>query len=216
MRAPSPSGVGRLHILTDTVLQTRFSHLELARQAFAGGADVVQFRHKPPIQGRAAIAAELAATAQRFGRVLVINDHVDIAAGLDRVGLHVGAEDLNPLLARGRIGPGRLLGATVNDAAMLEALAEAPIDYVGIGPVFGTTSKANARPALGLDRFAALAAKSRHPVIAIGSISAERVAEVIAAGAYGVAVLGAVALAADPERETKRIKEALSRAGVDP
>jgi thiamine-phosphate pyrophosphorylase len=174
-------------------------------QVIAGGADLVQLRDKEAsdAQMRAwaeAIAARCAGTATRA----LVNDRVDIAVGAG-LGAHVGHGDLDPWTARARLGPDALLGATANDLGELAALADAPIDYVGVGPVFGTFNKRDPAPTLGLDGLAAMVRAARVPVIAIGSVRADRVPAMLATGAWGVAVLGAVTAASVPPREAVEV-----------
>ena len=196
-------GVPRLHVITDRA--RGHDPLALADAAVTGGADLVQLRDKEASDAQmrawaAAIAARCAGTATRA----LVNDRVDIAVGAG-LGAHVGHGDLDPWTARARLGPDALLGATANDLGELAALADAPIDYVGVGPVFGTVNKRDPAPTLGLEGLAAMVRAARVPVIAIGSVRADRVPAVLATGAWGVAVLGAVTAAAVPPREAVEV-----------
>lgn len=201
-------------MLTDTTLQRRYSHAQLAELACRGGASVVQWRQKEPITDREAwmAAAAVAAVCKRHGVACVLNDRADFAAASGADGVHLGRQDLPPGAARRVLGPDAWVGLTVNNEAQLAEAQALPVDYLGIGPVFGTRSKASPAPALGLERFAAMVAQCTVPVIAIGSVSVERVAEVCAAGAYGIAVLSGVTQAPDPELAARRYAEAIDRA----
>jgi thiamine-phosphate pyrophosphorylase len=208
-----PDGLGRLHVITDESRPTRFSHSDLARLAVAGGADVVQFREK-----RERSTAELVALARTVsercrerGAACIVNDRADVALEAGARGVHVGRADLAPGEARRLLGAGAIIGATVHDLEELRSLATAPIDYLGVGPVFGTSSKRTGLPPLGLDGLGRIARAAGLPVIAIGNITPERVAAVLAAGAYGVAVLAGVCLAGDPQAAAARYRDEIER-----
>lgn len=206
--------IGRLHVITDEVIQDRFDHLSLARLAIDGGATVIQYREKRPLADRArlAVAESLAQLCADRGATLIIDDRADLAA-LVGVGLHVGPNDVPVDRARTLVrGP---IGATANrlDRATDPELARA--DYLGCGPVFGTTSKGERPPPrLGLEALAGICDAVSLPVIAIGGLRVERVPEVLRAGAHGVAILGAIALAEDPAEMTARFVRAIEEASV--
>lgn len=163
------------------------------------GDCVVQYRHKAylPDRDRAELMA-IGALAQEMGRRLVVNDRVDLALESGAGGVHLGQGDDDPRAAAALLGPRALIGATVHSMAELVALASAPIHYIGVGPVYGSHSKATGLPDLGLDGLAALAAASPWPVVAIGGIGLAQVPEVLAAGAHGVAVISAFCHAEHP------------------
>jgi thiamine-phosphate pyrophosphorylase len=139
---------------------------------------------------------------ESFGTTLVVNDYPEIARSLPehRCGVHIGQADGTPQQARAMIGSNRLLGVTIHSLVELEALIQTrvPVDYVGVGPVFGTTSKHLALPPLTLKGLRALVLASPFPVVAIGGITRTNVAEVVAAGVAGVAVLSEFVCAEDP------------------
>jgi thiamine-phosphate pyrophosphorylase len=204
--------VGRLHVITDETLQTRYSHTELARLAALGGADVVQLREKRPWPTRRlveTVRALAAALGETGGTRLVVDDRVDVALAAGAAGVHLGRDDLEVGLARRLLGPGAVIGGTANSLEEARRVAATPVDYLGVGPVFGTRSKANPAPALGLDGLRAIVRAVEAPVIAIGSVTADRVAEILETGAHGVAVLSAVACADDPARATAAFRQAL-------
>ena len=215
--------VGRLHVITDELLQTRFSHAELAIMAAAGGADIIQYREKRPLTTRAMISAAqamIAATRNQAAKggvsretPVLIDDRADIAAAVGAPALHLGRDDLPPAAARRILGPDAIIGGTANSLEEAIRVAREPIDYLGVGPVYGTTSKGDrAAPKLGLPALAEIAAAVDLPVIAIGGITVESVAEVLATGAYGVAVLSAVVCADDPQAATAAFRDAIDRA----
>lgn len=206
--------VPRLHVITDETIQQRHSHAALARLALAGGADCVQFREKRPWATAELVraAGEVVAACVAAKAVAIVNDRVDVAVAVGAPAVHLGREDLPVSVARRLLGEGGLIGGTTNSLAEAARVWETDVDYLGVGPVYGTASKANPAPALGLAAFARIAAACPKPVIAIGGIDATRVGAVMAAGAHGVAVLSAVVAAQDPAASTQRCRDALDAA----
>ena len=206
--------VGRLHVITDEVLQEQFTHAELAAAAAAGGADVIQYREKRPISTREMIrvAGLMSLACQDLGVSLLIDDRVDVAAAVGATAVHLGREDLPPDVARQILGPDAIIGGTANSVEEAVKVAMQPVDYLGVGPVFGTTSKGSrAAPMLGLERFAEICAAVDKPVIGIGSITVDRVGDVLAVGAYGVAVLSAVVCQDDPQESCRAFANEIAR-----
>jgi thiamine-phosphate pyrophosphorylase len=208
------SGIGRFHVITDETLQQRFSHLELARLATEGGADCIQYREK-----RLCTTRELVETARRIEQALrdtpaklTVNDRVDVASAVGAAGIHLGPDDLEPTVARGLLGESLVIGATANNLEQALRMARQPIDYLGVGPVFGTRSKASPASPLGLPALAEIVRAVPLPVIAIGSITTDRVEAVLETGAHGVAVLSAVTCTADPREAARKFSETILRA----
>ena len=129
---------------------------------------------------------------------LVVNDRSDIAK-VAQAGLHIGPNDIAPHIAREILGKDAIIGATANNLTMLRQLKSAPIDYVGVGPVFGTKSKENPSETLGIEGLRALVTESPFPVIAIGSVQANQVQSILETGAHGVAVISGIVLQDDPK-----------------
>ena len=191
--------IPRLHVITDTELQARYTHMQLAQLAWAAGGCAVQYRNKRfDLALDMAEAQAIARHAQATHNCLIVNDSVALAGELNAQGLHLGREDGDPRAAAELLGPEVVIGATVHSLAELAALHGAAIHYIGVGPVYGTRSKSTGLPDLGLDGLAAICAASPWPVIAIGGIELRHVPEVLAAGAHGVAILSAFCLADDP------------------
>ncbi|HXV76534.1 MAG TPA: thiamine phosphate synthase [Candidatus Polarisedimenticolaceae bacterium] len=212
------SGIGRLHVITDETVQTRWSHVELARAAALGGADRVQYREKRPRTTR-----ELVETARRIRRALdgtaarlVLNDRIDVAVAAGAGAVHLGRDDLDPAIARRLVGDSMRIGATANDLEQALRAARLPVDYLGVGPVFGTRSKTAPAPALGLVRLAEIVRAVPLPVIAIGNITVDHVAAVLATGVHGIAVLSAIACAHDPREATSGFARAIDHARSGP
>ncbi|QAY62269.1 thiamine phosphate synthase [Xylanimonas allomyrinae] len=176
------------------------------RAAVAGGATAVQLRD-PDASTRelAELGAALLAVLRPAGVPLVVNDRIDVALAIGADGAHVGQGDLDPVTARRLLGPEAHLGlsvSTTREAAAAAALPPGTLDLLGVGPVRTTTSKANARPAIGVDGLAAITAAARAagapPCVAIGGLRAGDLPALRAAGAVGAAVISAVCGTPDP------------------
>lgn len=215
-----PDQLGRLHVITDVVLQTRWTHAEIARLALEGGADTIQYREKRPLVTRELIAdaAAVVDICRAAQALAIIDDRADVVAAIGATGIHLGRHDLPVDVARRLLGTDVIIGGTANSLEEARTVWRTPIDYIGVGPVFGTASKANPAPVLGLAALAAIVAESPVPVIAIGNISPDRVADVLATGAYGVAVLSGVTCAEDPRSAARayvdRIQTWLAKGGA--
>ena len=186
---------------------------DVARAFLAGGARWLQLRAKAIGSGAFLdLASAILQDTTAAGATLIINDRADIAVLSGAPGLHVGQEDLAPADARAVIGIEPMLGLSTHTQEQWERAVREPISYLAIGPVFGTGTKDTGYHAIGLEtvRRAAEAA-SRHglPAVAIGGITLENAASVIAAGAASVAVIGDL-LKGDPEARCRSFVHALS------
>ncbi|MFZ5586703.1 MAG: thiamine phosphate synthase [Thermodesulfobacteriota bacterium] len=202
--------VGRLHVLTDTELQQRFSHLELAELAIAGGADAIQFRQKRgSTRELIETARQMQALCRRHGVRLIVNDRLDVALAAGADGVHLGQDDFPLALAREILGPDKIIGGSASTLAEARLCQAQGVDYIGLGPVYPTSSKADASPAGGLELVRRAARELGLPVIAIGGIDEARAAAVMAAGAHGVAVISAVCCQGDPAAAAAGLRRAL-------
>lgn len=143
---------------------------------------------------------------------VLVNDRVDVALAAGAAGAHLGQDDPPLDALRASVPPGFLLGISVGSAPEAERVQGWPADYWSVGPCFATGNKPDAGRALGPDGFAALTrlAPDGMPVIGIGGIAAGNAAEVIRAGAVGVAVIGAVLGASDPESAARELSVAVA------
>ena len=198
--------IGRLHVITDSAIQARFSHLQLARLALAGGAEVIQYRRKDAAT-RTLLQEAIAIRALCRGKAtLMVNDRADVALFADADGVHLGDLDLPLSLARDLLGPHRYLGGSADNAEEATARGREGADYAGIGPVFPTGSKRDAGDVIGLEGLARAVQATRVPLIAIGGITLENLPQVLATGVHGVAVLSAVCCAPDPAAATASLR----------
>lgn len=178
-------------ILDSAALDRRGIALETAAAAFLeGGAGILQLRHKGH-WGRAMfeVAQRIATLCHEAGATFVINDRADFAMLLN-AGLHVGQEDLPPREARKLIGSEPLLGYSSHNPAQLCEAGGEPVDYVALGPVFGTASKENPDPVVGIEEVRRCRALLEKPLVAIGGITLDSAPELWAAGADAVAIIG--------------------------
>lgn len=172
----------------------------LVRAALAGGTPAVQLRAKQST-GREMfeLAASLVRETRAAGALLFVNDRVDVALAAGADGAHVGDEDLPLAAARRATPPGFLLGRSVETVEQARRAERDGADYLGVGPVFRTGSKPDAGAPIGTSRVAEIAHAARIPSVGIGGITAVNSAEVLRAGAAGVAVIRAVLGDPDPE-----------------
>ena len=192
--------VGKFHVLTDTVLQCRLSHVELAELAIAGGADTIQFRQKEgATREMIRVAEQMQALCKRAGVTFIINDRVDVAIACHADGVHLGQDDFPIPLARKLLGQEAIIGGSAGSVEEARKCLLEGADYIGFGPVYATTSKEDAGPAAGLSLLKQIVETIPLPIIAIGGITADNTPPVVQAGAHGIAVISAVCCQKDPE-----------------
>ena len=150
-------------------------------------------------------ARELKALCRRFGVPFLINDNVEIAAAVDADGVHVGQSDIKGRDIRAMIGPDKILGISAGTVEEAQAAEKAGADYIGVGAVFGTSTKKNARN-LSKEKLKEISSSVSIPVVAIGGINASNVAELSGCGVDGVAVVSAIFAAEDPGAATEHLK----------
>jgi thiamine-phosphate pyrophosphorylase len=163
--------------------------MEAAEGLLEAGAGILQFRHKGPFTRAAFGAAErVGQLCREAGARFIVNDRADVALMLD-AGVHLGQDDLSPGDARKVVGADRVVGFSTHNEAQIRAAADEPIDYVALGPVFATGSKANPDPVLGIEELRRLWGLSSRPLVAIGGIRQESFASVWSAGADSIALI---------------------------
>ena len=196
-----------LYVVTTGTLVSGRAHGEIAAAAVEGGATAVQLR-APELddEGLMPLARQLAGMCGDAGVLFLVNDRVEVAIGCEAAGAHVGQAD-DPGTARGRLGSERILGVSVVNAQEARAAEAAGADYLGV-TVWGTSTKPEA-VAVGLEGIREVARATGLPVVGIGGIDAGNARDVLAAGAVGVAVIGAVAAAEDPLRAVRDLRAAV-------
>jgi thiamine-phosphate pyrophosphorylase len=191
----------------DAAAQAGWTPIDLASAFLEGGARFLQLRAKQLV-GAAFLdtASAIVELARPSDAIVIVNDRADIARLAAAAGVHVGQEDLAPRDVRTVVGDAALIGLSTHTVEQLERALDEPVDYVAIGPVFGTVSKHTGYEAIGLERVADAsrrAASRGFPLVAIGGITLERAASVIEAGAASVAVIAGLLATGDPERQTR-------------
>jgi thiamine-phosphate pyrophosphorylase len=205
------ASLGRLHLITDT--RPGRDPLSVVRAALgvAGRELVVQVRVDDRATDRETydLAGRIVRLCAPAGAACLVNDRLHVALAVGAAGGHVGALDLPVDAARRVLGPAAILGATAREPVAARAAVTAGAGYLGVGPCHATTTKAGLPPAIGPAGVRAVARAVDVPVVAIGGVTAARVPALRAAGAYGVAVVGALSGAADPARATADLLAAL-------
>jgi thiamine-phosphate pyrophosphorylase len=192
----------RCYAIVDPEVSGGYELPELCRMLAAGGATLVQLRDK--LSDTREMTERARAIKAALGPVpLLINDRVDVALAIGCEGVHVGWDDMAPADARRLLGPGAIIGLTINNPQRADATDLDLIDYAGIGGIYGTTSKQTKASPIGVAGMARVieALHRRKPAFltcGIAGINASNAAEVIEAGADGVSVISALSLAASP------------------
>jgi thiamine-phosphate pyrophosphorylase len=182
----------------------------LLRAALGGGADIVQLREKE--LGRAEIerAAEtFRRVADTYSALFILNDDPDLARSCDADGVHVGQDDVAAEEARALLGPEAIIGLSTHSEEQIAASAGRPVDYISVGPIWETPTKAG-RPGVGLDLIEHAAAHAPHPFFAIGGIDPSNAAQVVAAGAERLCAVRAIRDAADPAAAASALRQAFA------
>ena len=204
-------GEVKLYVILSSNLCKGGSLREVARAAIAGGADAIQLREKQtPDDVHLAMAAELRELTDQTDKLLIINDRPDIAAIVGADGLHLGQEDLPIAEARRLLRPGAIIGRSCHCVRHAREAINEGADYVALGPMFATKTKD--RPPVGpglLEEMAGAFMDFPLPVVAVGGIDADNVAEVLRRGAKCIAVCAAVNCADDPQSAAEAIKKQL-------
>ena len=206
------SSIPRLHVITDETLQNRYTHVELARLCVDAGADGIQYREKrakPPSEHVQSVIG-IREICESRGATVIVNDFVEVAIQANAIAVHLGRTDESVQSARVRLPEDTMIGGTANSLDEALKVAKLDVDYLGVGPVFGTTSKTSPAPPLGIAALREICQRIEKPVIAIGNIQLQNVASVQAAGAHGVAVLSAICCAKDVSQATREFCEILA------
>ncbi len=196
-----------LYLVTDAGLSHGRSTLEVVKAAISGGVTVVQYREKnASTRQMIEEANQLRALCKRHSIPFIVNDRVDVALAANADGVHVGQEDMPAALARRLVGPGRLVGVSVENIDQARQAQADGADYVGASPIFATPTKPDALAPIGIESLRELARLCQIPVVAIGGINRSNAAEVLQAGAAGIAVVSAIVSAEDVERAARELK----------
>lgn len=187
-----------LYVITDEQLCPGRTHAQIAREAIAGGARIIQVRDKS-VSDRAfyEAAVEVRRITAQAGALMFVNDRVHIAAAVGADGVNVGQTDMPVAAVRGVLGPEAIVGVSADSLEEALKAVEDGADYVGFGPVFATSTKLDAGPVSGLDALRLVCEAVPVPVVAIGGIGASNIARVAETGVSCAAVVSAVVCADD-------------------
>ncbi|MEW8978773.1 MAG: hydroxyethylthiazole kinase [Symbiobacterium sp.] len=195
------------------VLVSGTTPAEVVEAVLQAGCRMIQFREKHlPLAAQVEAARWVREACRRYGALFLVNDRVDLALAVGADGVHLGQDDMPVAAARRILGPEAIIGATCETAGEARAAEAAGADYIGAGPVYATPSKADAGAPYGPDVVRRVSEATCLPVVGIGGIGIGGAAPVIAAGAAGVAVISAVAGAADPGAAARAILEEVESA----
>ena len=205
----------RLYVILDAALLT-IPEKECAGQLVDAGVRLLQYRNKgAPSRQLLESAKRLSGELIPRGVTFIVNDRSDVAALAGASGVHVGQEDLSVEETRAVVGRNRLVGVSTHNRAQFEQAAGSSADYIAVGPIFSTSSKAKADPVVGAEFLREVRPLTDKPIVAIGGITLERAREVVRAGADSVAVISDILRAPDPgerARQYIRILEEANRA----
>jgi thiamine-phosphate pyrophosphorylase len=164
--------------------------VQAAQEILEAGARILQFRHKGHVTREVWDQMELIAKlCHKANAIFVVNDRADLARLLGAA-LHIGQDDLPPAAARRVTGKDLAIGFSTHNEDQLRAANAEPVDYIALGPVFGTASKENPDPVVGVDDVRRLRGLTRRPLVAIGGITRGNALSVLEAGADSVAIIG--------------------------
>ena len=183
-------------------------YAKCAEAAVRAGVKIIQLRMKHATRDEIlAEAREMRKVTAGTGTLFIVNDDPSIAAEVEADGVHVGQGDMPPAEVRARYPGLKIVGLSTHNMDQVRASVSQPIDYIGVGPVYATPTKDIPDPTLGLKTMGKMVAAAAHPAVAIGGIDAERLPDVVAAGARNFAVVRAVCRSADPYSAIRALQE---------
>ncbi len=207
-----------VYLVTDAELSADRSTVEIVESAIRGGVDIVQLREKGAnARERYELGKELRELTREAEIPLIVNDRVDLATAIDADGVHLGDDDLPISAAREQIGTDAIVGRSVSTPEAAREAESEGADYLGVGAVYGTTSKDTdpEQSNIGLDRVRAIRETTDLPFVGIGGVTPDNARPVVEAGADGVAVISAITAAEDPEAATRRLGNAVRGVNAD-
>jgi len=201
-----------LYVILDAALLPS-DPVEFVKKLMGAGARLFQYRNKTaPAREILHAAQALNVLIRQEGANFLVNDRPDIARLAGASGVHVGQDDLEAAAARRIVGSGAMVGVSTHNLEQFRAAAESEADYLAVGPVFATRSKAKPDPVVGLELIREARRLTRKPIVAIGGITLDRTADVLRAGASSVAVISDILAAKNPAARVKQYLEILPAA----
>jgi thiamine-phosphate pyrophosphorylase len=205
-----------LMYVTDDSITDDTAFFKILEDALKGGASIVQLREKSGNTRSFYNRALKAKTLCHAYRIpLIINDRIDIALAADADGVHIGQTDMPYSKARALLGATKIIGLSVSNTEQAIEAENLKVDYIGISPIFNTaTKKSDLAPSIGIEGLKMIRPLFSKPMVCIGGIHQNNVADIIKNGANGVAVISAISKAKYPEKETKNLKEIICQIGL--
>lgn len=199
-----------LYLVTDRILSKGRSIEWIVEEAVKGGVTMVQLREKHcPTLEFIELAVRLLKKLHSTGIPLIINDRLDVALAANADGLHIGQNDMPYAIARRLLGQDKIIGLSVENMEQVQEANQLDVDYIGISPIFSTTTKTDTMKPFGLEGIRNVAAISCHPAVAIGGINVRNVRQIMEAGANGIAIVSAIVSANDPMKAAQQLKKQL-------
>jgi thiamine-phosphate pyrophosphorylase len=199
-----------LYLVTDRTLSLGRPLEGIVEAAVRGGVSAVQLREKScSTEEYIETARRIKRVLRPFGVPLIINDRVEVALEVGAAGVHLGQGDMPPAEARKLLGPDAVIGLSVETPEQADEADHLDVDYLGVSPIFPTPTKTDLTTAWGLQGLRLL--RSRHQLIAIGGVNSSNAAEVMEAGADGIAVVSAICSAPDPEAAARELRTIVNR-----
>ncbi len=203
----------RVYVIADVQMVSRTRLVEQVEGALKGGATALQLRMKGgSVREVLTLGERLRILCEKADALFIVNDRVDLAQALRADGVHLGADDMPIAWAREILGPSFVIGATAKTVSQGRSRLQAGADYLGIGPVYPSSTKPAAGPVLGVNRFQEMVEGVSAPVVGIGGITPGNVTEVMHAGSVGVAVVSCVMKADNAYDVTQKLRAKVEEA----
>jgi thiamine-phosphate pyrophosphorylase len=197
-----------LYLVTDRDMIGSRSLSDMILAAVRGGVSIVQLREKKcSTREYVELAITLKSLLADSGVPLIINDRIDVVMASGADGVHVGQSDMPYPVARKILGPGAIIGLTIESEEQALAAEQLDADYLGVSTIFPTPTKTDTEFVWGVEGLKKLRAISRHQLVAIGGLNTSNAAEIISTGADGVAVVSAICGAEDPESSARELRK---------
>jgi thiamine-phosphate pyrophosphorylase len=185
--------IPQVYPITDKQLACKSNHLGILTELVRGGAQLVQIRDKStPLHELLPDLYRCSEFAYKKGITLILNDRCDLVLSYNAMGVHLGQEDLPPEAARSLLGSNKIIGFSTHSISQVKRSIGLPIQYIGFGPIYQTSTKANANPEVGLRKLTQACNTSSVPVVAIGGIGIDQIQAVLEAGACSAAVISSL------------------------
>lgn len=198
-----------IYPITDKQLARRNNHLGILTELVRGGAQLVQIRDKStPLHELLPDLQRCSEFAYKKGIRLILDDRCDLALSANIMGIHLGQEDLPPEAARSLLGRNRIIGFSTHSLAQVKQSIGLPIQYIGFGPIYQTSTKVNAYPEVGLGKLARACKISSVPVVAIGGIGLEQIRPILETGACSAAIISSLMTAKSIAQQMQHFLEA--------